>query len=404
MRLARWTAEVKPSFIREILKVTAQPGIISFAGGLPAPELFPVPELARAFARALKEDGPKMLQYSPSEGEPELRAVLAARLNARGIPSRPDEILLTNGSQHGLDLVAKALLDPGDAVLMENPTYLGALQAFRPYRPRLVPVASDDQGMLPEALEAAIAAERPKLVYVMPNFQNPRGSSMGPQRRAAVAEICREAGVALVEDDPYGELRYRHQGQPGLRDFWDQTIYLGTVSKTLAPALRLGWVVVPPELMPALKLGLQATCLNVGALTQRVAAMVLGGPDYPEYLQRLRAAYGARMFCMLEELERQFPAGTVWTQPDGGLFIWVNLPDGLRSYDLVTKALDRGVAFVPGQPFFIGEGGESSLRLNFSNSTPEMIREGMTRLAEAIRDLELGRNLGACTRAIAESR
>jgi len=385
MQVARWVQESKPSFIREILKVTSQPHIISFAGGLPAPELFPLTDMAKAFADALAKDGARALQYSVSEGDPVLRAALADRLNARGTPCEADDILLTNGSQHGLDLVAKALLDPGDVVLVEDPTYLGALQAFRPYQPRLVPVASDDEGMLPEALEAALAREQVKLVYTLPTFQNPRGTTMSLRRRIQIVDLCRAAQVALVEDDPYGELRYRGESLPGLRQFWDQVIYLGTFSKTMAPALRLGWIVAPPSLMPALKLGVQATCLNVGALTQQVAASVLRSPTFESHLRRLRVEYGERMGCMLAELPRVFPAGTTWSEPDGGLFIWVTLAGGLRSIDLVQSALDEGVAFVPGEPFYVAGGGEACLRLNFSNSTPTQIREGMDRLYRALR-------------------
>jgi 2-aminoadipate transaminase len=387
MQTARWVTVMKPSFIREILKVTAQPGVISFAGGLPAPELFPVPELVAAFADALAGSGRQLLQYSPTEGDPGLRAVLSERLTERRVPAGPDDILLTNGSQHGLDLVAKALIDPGDLVLVENPTYLGALQAFGPYGPRIQPVESDEEGMLPGALADAVARERPKLVYVMPTFQNPRGTSMGAARRTAIAAVCRQAAVAVVEDDPYGELRYRGEEQPGIRSFWDQAIYLGTFSKTLAPGLRLGWVTAPPALMGALKLGLQATCLHVGTLTQRVAAMVLSSADYPIHLARLRQEYGRRMSVMLGQMESAFPAGTRWSNPDGGLFIWVELPDGLQSLDLFHLAVAQKVAFVPGQPFFVGEGGDSMLRLNFSNSTPAQITEGMARLGRAIAQL-----------------
>lgn len=390
MQLARWVTGMKPSFIREILKVTTQPGVISFAGGLPAPELFPVPELAEAFAASLARQGGQMLQYSPSEGDPDLRNVLSRHLGSRGIPADPDDILLTNGSQHGLDLVAKAFVDPGDVVLTENPTYLGALQAFGPYGPRVRAVDSDEEGMEPAALAAAIVDHRPKLVYVMPTFQNPRGTSMSAARREAIAAVCREADVALVEDDPYGELRYRGEPQPGLRRFWDQTIYLGTFSKTLAPGLRLGWVVTPPAVMAALKLGLQATCLHVGTLTQRVAAMVLAHPSYPAHLQRLRKVYGERMACMLEQLRLHFPPGTRWSEPEGGLFIWVELPDHMKALDLFHLAIEQGVAFVPGQPFFAAGGGESGMRLNFSNSTPEQIHEGMMRLGRALNHLQAG--------------
>lgn len=387
MRTASWVHQGKPSFIREILKVTAQPGVISFAGGLPAPELFPVTELAQAVSAALEEQGPAMLQYSASEGDPYLRQVLSRYLSKRSIPSGPDDILLTNGSQHGLDLVAKALLDPGDTVLVEDPTYLGALQAFRPYNPNILPVESDGEGMLPEPLAAAITAHNPKLVYVMPTFQNPRGTSMSLQRRAAIARVCQEAGVPLLEDDPYGELRYRGSDLPGLRHWWDQVIYLGTFSKTLAPGLRLGWIVAPPTLMPALKLGLQATCLHVGTLTQRVAAMMLDAPAFPGHLDRLRKAYGERRNCMVEELARTFPPGTRWSDPEGGLFLYVELPDGLKAMDLFHLAIDQGVAFVPGEPFYVGGGGESTMRLNFSNSSPDVIREGMVRMGRAVRNL-----------------
>jgi 2-aminoadipate transaminase len=391
MHLARWATETKPSFIREILKVTALPDVISFAGGLPAPELFPVAELSAALAAALTDAGKQVLQYSISEGDPELRARLAERLAARGIPAGPDDILITNGSQHGLDLIAKALVEPGDAVLVENPTYLGALQAFRPYRPDLIAVPSDEEGMLPDGLAAAIARKHPKLVYVMPTFQNPRGTSMGGQRRAELAAVCRAAEVALVEDDPYGELRYRGEPLPGLRHYWDQAIYLGTFSKTMAPGLRLGWIVAPPALMPALKLGVQATCLNVGALVQRAAATVLSGPGYGQHLDELRAAYGERNACMQEALAAHFPPGTTWSQPDGGLFLWVTLPDGIRAFDLVAAALAERVAFVPGEPFFVDGGGEFSMRLNFSNATPAQIREGVARLGRAVAGFR-GRN------------
>jgi len=387
MKTARWVTEIKPSFIREILKVTSQPGVISFAGGLPAPELFPVTELGQAFAAALSQQGAQMLQYSPSEGDLFLRETLTNHLESRGTPAAPDQILLTNGSQHGLDLIAKALIDPGDVVLVEDPTYLGALQAFGPYAPRIKAVSSDAEGMLPSALAEALAAHHPKLVYVMPTFQNPRGTSMSTQRRAAIAAACKAADVALVEDDPYGELRYRGDHLPGLRHHWDRAVYLGTFSKTLAPGLRLGWMVAPPELLPALKLGVQATCLHVGTLTQRVAAMMLASPNYPGHLERLRQVYGERMHCMLEQLDHHFPPGTTWTLPEGGLFLWVNLPDGIKSVELFDVAIAQGVAFVPGHPFYVGPGGDSGLRLNFSNSTTDQIRQGMAKLGQALASL-----------------
>lgn len=394
MQLAGWVDRTPPSFIREILKVANQPGIISFAGGLPAPELFPVTELAAAFAAVLAARGSEVLQYSPSEGNPRLRAVLADYLSSRGTPARAQDILLTNGSQHGLDLVAKALLDPGDTVLVEDPTYLGALQAFLPYRPRLAPVAADAQGMRPDALAASLRAERPKLIYLMPTFQNPRGACMDRRRRLQLTAIARSAGVTVLEDDPYGELRYRGQHLPGLRHFWDQVVYLGSFSKTMAPGLRLGWIVAPPSLLPALKLGLQATCLNVSALTQAVAAAVLAGNGYHAHLQGLRQAYAERLEAMLAALQRYFPPGAVWNRPQGGLFVWVTLPPGLQALDLVDPALAEGVAFVPGAPFYVGSGGAGAMRLNFSNAPPALIETGVQRLARAI-DRLAGRATGA---------
>lgn len=391
MQFARWVSEVKPSFLPMILKATAQPHVISFAGGLPAPECFPVTEVARAVSEALDQQGSRLLQYSVIEGDPALRAALARHLTARSVPAGPEDILVTHGSQHGLDLVAKALLDPGDAVLVENPTYHGALEAFTPYRPRICPVACDSEGMLPEALAAAIRQERPKLVYVIPTFQNPRGTMMGYARREAITAICRDAGVVLVEDDPYSDLRYRGEPQPSLRHFWDQVVYLGTFSKTMAPGLRLGWVVAPPALLPAFKLGLQANALHAGTLVQRVAATVLESPAFPAHLAQLRKVYGERMAIMLEQLRLHFPAGTTWNEPEGGLFVWVDLPQGVKAMDLFHRAAEQGVALMPGQAFFAGEGGEFSMRLSFSNSTPEQLRGGMARLGRALAQLQTSR-------------
>lgn len=386
MKLARWMQNAKPSFIREILKFTQMPDVISFAGGMPAPELFPVDEMTEVMVQAMKESGRYVMQYAPTEGDSLLRTTLAQRLTADRNPAGPDDILLVNGSQHALDLLAKAFIDPGDVVLVENPTYLGALQAFRPYGPRIIPVPTDDEGMVPEHLEALLAREQPKFVYVMPTFQNPRGTTMGLERRQRLVELCKQADVPIVEDDPYGELRYRNERLPHLRSMWDQAIYLGTFSKIMAPGLRLGWIVAPPAILNAFKLGIQATALNISPMTQRIAALMMQRPTFDQHLDKLRSFYAERMHAMLDCL-KEFPAGTTWSDADGGLFIWVTLPQGIRSFDLVPKALDRKVAFVPGEPFFAAEGGESSMRLNFSNSTPDQIREGMRRLREAIESM-----------------
>lgn len=384
MKLADWVMDSKPSFIREILKLTADAEVISFAGGLPAPELFPVADIQACYQDVLASEGVRSLQYSASEGDLELRQRISELLEGRSIPAHPDEILLTNGSQHGLDLVAKAFLNPGDVVLVENPTYLGAIQAFTPYRPELVSIESDGEGMIPEALLTGIQLYQPKFVYMMPNFQNPRGTTMSAQRRERLASICAAADVVILEDDPYGELRYEGTSLPGLRYYSDQVIYLGTLSKTVAPGLRLGWMVAPPNILPALKLGLQATCLNISQLTQRVAAKMLKSDKYSAHIEQIRASYRQRMLCMLDAIRTQFPPDTQCTEPQGGLFLWMTLPGGIASRDVLEAAVAQGVAFVPGDPFYVGECNESTLRLNFSNSTEAQIRSGIAKLAGVV--------------------
>lgn len=386
MKLARWVQNAKPSFVREILKFTQMPDVISFAGGMPAPELFPVEEMTEVMVQAMKESGRYVMQYAPTEGDPMLRSVLAERLVKDHNPATADDILLVNGSQHALDLIAKAFIDPGDVVLVETPTYLGALQAFRPYHPNIIAVPTDEEGMVPEALESLLAQHQPKFVYVMPTFHNPRGTTMGPERRKAIVALCKKADVPVIEDDPYGELRYRGERLPHLREMWDQAVYLGTFSKIMCPGIRLGWIVAPPAILNAVKLGIQATALNISPMTQRIAALLMKRPTFDQHLDKLRKFYGERMHVMLDCL-KEFPEGTTWSEADGGLFIWVTLPEGVLAMDLVPKALERKVAFVPGEPFYVAEGGESSMRLNFSNSTPDQIREGMGRLREAIETL-----------------
>lgn len=386
MKLARWVQNAKPSFVREILKFTQMPDVISFAGGMPAPELFPVEEMTEVMVQAMKESGRYVMQYAPTEGDPMLRSVLAERLVADRNPATADDILLVNGSQHALDLIAKAFIDPGDVVLVETPTYLGALQAFRPYHPNIIAVPTDDEGMVPEHLEAMLSQHQPKFVYVMPTFHNPRGTTMGLERRKAIVALCKAADVPIIEDDPYGELRYRGERLPHLRELWDQAVYLGTFSKIMCPGIRLGWIVAPPAILNAVKLGIQATALNISPMTQRIAALLMKRPTFDQHLDKLRKFYGERMHVMLDCLQ-EFPEGTTWSEADGGLFVWVTLPAGVLAMDLVPKALERKVAFVPGEPFYAAEGGESSMRLNFSNSTPDQIREGMGRLREAIETL-----------------
>lgn len=375
--------QLRPSTIREILKVTAQPEIISFAGGLPAPELFPVEAVRAAADRVLTQNGPEALQYGPSEGFPALREWIAAELKTRGIAAGAGEVLVTNGSQQVLDLVGKLFLDPGDTVLTENPTYLAAIQAFQTLEARFVPVPTDANGLIPEAIPELIRRHRPKFLYTIPNFQNPTGVTLPAGRRAQLAQIAAQHRLPVVEDDPYGKLRYRGAEVPPVRS-WDETgtvLYASTFSKTIAPGLRLGWVVAPAEIFSRLLILKQASDLHTSGFDQRVAHAYLTRNDQGEHLARIRTAYGARFDVMDAALKDGMPAEYTWTRPEGGMFLWITGPVGLDGLALLQRAIELKVAFVPGRDFFPAGGGANHLRLNFSNATPERIREGVSRLA-----------------------
>jgi 2-aminoadipate transaminase len=379
-------ARMKSSAIREILKVTESPEIISFAGGLPAPEMFPLAEFREA-AFAVMDADPSVLQYSTTEGYAPLREQIVARLGKRGIDSSPDEILVTNGSQQGLDLVSKLILDPGDVVAVESPSYLGALQVFESYEARLVSVRTDEHGMEPDALEEVMCHDRPKLVYLTPTFKNPTGVTIPSARRLRLAELSNRYGVVLIEDDPYGALRYRGEESAPIKshDRSGSIVYLGSFSKIVAPGLRLGWIVAPPELRSRLVLAKQGADLHTGTLVQRALSRYLAANDIERHVERLRAAYGKRRDVMVAALSRHFPSGVTWTHPDGGMFVWATLPEGVDTAELLPKALEMKVAYVPGEPFFATDPARNCLRLNFSNSTPERIEEGIERLAGVVR-------------------
>jgi 2-aminoadipate transaminase len=390
-RLASRCSRLKPSAIREILKTTAAPDLISFAGGLPAPELFPVETLRGVTEATLRDDGAGALQYGTTEGYPPLREWVCAHLAATvGLRVSPDQVLITSGSQQGLDLLGKVLLDPGDPVLVENPSYLGALQAFGSYEARFVGVASDENGLRPDELRRALeqASPKPKFLYLIPNFQNPTGTSLAPARRAEVVALAAAFGVPVVEDDPYGQLRYRGEAPsalgalPGAHDW----VYLGTFSKILAPGMRLAWVVTPNRaLFESLVSAKQAADLHTSSFTQRLVWRYVreAGP-LDAHVGRLRATYGRRRDAMLGALTRHLPAGCRWTKPDGGLFLWVELPPAIDTTELLQAALRQKVAFVPGEPFWVGEPVQNTLRLNFSNADEERIEEGVRRLGRLI--------------------
>ena len=388
-RPAERLAGVVSSPVREILALTARAEVISFAGGLPAPELFDVPALREAFAAALADGSAvRALQYSTTEGHAPLREALAARMRERGLPTDADEILVTTGSQQALGLAAAALLDPGDVVLVEDPSYLAALQSFALAGARLVPVPGASDGPDLDAVAALVAEHRPKLLYVVPTFQNPTGRTISADGRARLARLAGELGLWLLEDDPYGELRYDGEALPSLGSFpgaEDRTIAVSSLSKVLAPGLRIGWLRAPEELRRALTIAKQAGDLHTSTIDQMAAAHVLAAGGMDAHLARLRTVYRARRDALLGGLGEALPAGSSWNAPDGGMFVWARLPDGHDAAALLRRALAHDVAFVPGAPFFAGAPDHATLRLSFTTHPPDEIAEGLRRLAAAVR-------------------
>lgn len=388
--LGEFDRRARSSDIRDLLSVTAQPDVISLAGGLPAPELFPVEGLRASFNAAMDQDGAGALQYGPTEGYAPLRAYLAERLARRGIVAAPDEILLTTGSQQALDLLGKVLLHRQASIVVEAPSYVGALQAFSAHEPRYLTVPMDEQGLrtdhLARTLERA-PLPTPSLLYSVATFQNPSGVTMSHERRQMLLDLCAVHGIPLVEDDPYGELRYEGDAVPPLRALpgGAETIFLGTISKILAPGLRLGWVVAPRPLIARLVIAKQSADLHTDSLVQRAVLHFCTHNDLDAHIAGLQAVYRERRDAMLAALERYFPAEARWTHPDGGLFLWVTLPEGMDARALLAAALEHKVAFVPGTAFHVDGAGEYALRLNFSHAAPERLEEGVRRLGGVIK-------------------
>lgn len=399
-RYAQRTQRMSGSVIRELLKLTEQGDIISFAGGLPAPGMFPVEKVAEAAARVLAGRGRQALQYSTTEGYGPLREMLARHTARYSLHITPNNVLITSGSQQALDLLGKIFINPGDRVLTESPTYLGALQAWNAYGAEYVPVRTDEHGMVTDELEAALRTG-PKFIYVLPNFQNPGGTTLALERRKRLVVLADRYGVPIIEDDPYGQLRFEGEHLPpvavlderslhrGEAYYSGNVIYLSTFSKTLAPGLRLGWVVAPPEVITKLAQAKQGADLHTSTLTQMVAYEVAREGFLDEHVRRIREVYRERRDVMLEAMREHFPDGVKWTRPQGGLFLWVTIPESLDAACLLRKALERKVAFVPGAAFHPCGGGNNTFRLNFSNATPEAIREGIARLGGVLR-AELG--------------
>jgi len=397
--LARRAEKMNPSVIREILKVTEQPGIISFAGGLPSPQTFPIDAMREASNRVLRQDGQAALQYAASEGYAPLREWVAHDLLKQGMQVSPDQVLITTGSQQGLDLVAKILIDAGSRILVETPTYLGALQAFTPMEPTMVSVDSDAHGVDPIDLRAKVGtgAEKARFVYLLPNFQNPTGRSMSEERRAAVAQVAIKCGLPIIEDNPYGDLWFDAPPPPSLSSRHPEgSVYLGSFSKILAPGLRLGYLVAPKALYPKLLQAKQAADLHTPSFNQRVVAEVLKDGFIERHVPTIRALYKQQCAAMLSALDREMAGlGLTWNRPVGGMFLWVQLPKGMNAVALLAKAVDKGVAFVPGYAFYAahekGDANDNTLRLTFVTATVDQINTGMIALAAAIRESLPGR-------------
>ena len=399
-RYAHRTKNIKSSAIRELLKFTQKPEVISFAGGLPAPDVFPTERFREACSKVLSTQGHQALQYGATEGYEPLRAMIACDAARYGVRVAPENVLITSGSQQALDLVGKLLINPGDRILVEAPTYLGALQAFNAYGAEYVSVPSDHGGLRTNQLEEALRLG-PKFMYVLPNFQNPGGTTLAEGRRHELVLLSERYGIPIIEDDPYGQLRYEGEhltplfvlDRKNVRSDDDYSrgnvIYLSTFSKTLAPGLRLGWIVAPPDVIAKLVQIKQGADLHTSTFTQMVAYEVAQDNFLDEHIKLIRKVYGERRNVMLQALEEYFPPEVSWTRPQGGLFLWVTLPEGMDSHRLLDVAIKENVAFVAGDSFYGGNGfaneGLRHFRLNFSNAEPEQIREGVRRLSVAIR-------------------
>jgi len=378
---------LEASIIREILKVTSQPGVISFAGGLPAPELFPLDEMTRIAADVIAKYRSNSLQYSLSQGITPFRELLAQRETREGSPTTADNILVTSGSQQAIELLARTFIDPGDYILTENPTYVGALQAFNYYRARYCTVPMDDQGMMVDQVEECIRKYKPKLVYTVSNFQNPTGITMSVARREELLNVAAKYNLPVVDDNPYSEIRFTGQPLPSLKSLGgDLVVSLRTYSKTLAPGLRIGWMNAHPSIINQFEKVRQCVDLHTSTFGQFLCYEYTAQGLLEPQIERLKVDYRHKRQAMLQRLEETFPDGVKWTRPEGGMFLWLTLPEHVSAKALLPKAIERKVAYVYGSPFFPNGGGDNCMRLNYSNATIEGIREGIARLAQLLKD------------------
>lgn len=374
---------LQSSFIREILKITQRPEIISFAGGLPSPATFPVERMKQAYDRVLTDTGKVALQYGPTDGYGPLKEWIAHSLSTEGTKILPEQILMVSGSQQALDLIGKVLIDEGSRVLVETPSYLGALQAFSVYRPEFGSVATDDHGLVPSSVESV--AKGARLLYSLPNFQNPTGRSLSLERRRELVETCARLGLPLIEDDPYGALSYKGEPMPKMVAMNPEgVIYMGSFSKVLTPGIRLGYVCAPLPLVRRLELAKQAADLHTAQLTQMVVYDVVKDGFLDQHIPTIRTLYGNQCQAMLDAMDQHFPKEVTWTRPEGGMFIWVTLPKRIDAMKLLDQAIAARVAFVPGAPFYATDPEPNTLRLSFVTVPPERIREGIAILGQLI--------------------
>jgi 2-aminoadipate transaminase len=397
-RYAHRTQKMGSSVIRELLKLTEQPDIISFGGGLPAPEVFPLKEFQAACNVVLETQGAQALQYSTTEGYLPLREMIA-RNNARySVHVTAENIMITSGSQQALDFIGRVFVNRGDYIVVESPTYLGAIQAWNAYGAQYITVRTDEHGMIVDELETALRIG-PKFIYILPNFQNPSGSTLSLERRMKLVELADKYGVPIVEDDPYGQLRYEGDHIPSVAtldsryrndsdgEYTGNVIYLSTFSKLLAPGLRLAWVIAPPQVIRRLVMTKQAADLHTSSFNQHVAYEVAKNGFLDEHVKMIRATYKERRDVMLEMMEEMFPPGVSWTRPLGGMFLWGMLPENVDAAEVLKVAIERKVAFVPGTAFHPNGGGANTMRINFSFSNPDNIREGVTRLGTTLKEV-----------------
>ncbi len=391
VKFAKRIDNMKGSEIREAIKLTLKPGMISFAGGLPAPEMFPVAEMKDAANHVLEEAGAVAMQYATTEGYDPLREKIAARMKEKhDIHTVSEQILITNGSQQGLDFSGKLFLDEGDVVLFESPSYMGAFNAFKAYQPRFMEVPTDEEGMIPDALEKILqTTERVKMIYVIPDFQNPTGRTWSLERRKAFMEIINRYNIPVIEDNPYGELRYEGEAVPSLKSMDEKglVIFLGSFSKILAPGYRIGWICAAPEILQKYIFIKQGADLQPSTVSQMEISRFMELYDLDAHVERIRKLYGSRRNLMLDTMKETFPAQVKYTNPKGGLFTWVELPENMDAKEVLMKCVEKNVAYIPGGAFYPEGGKENTFRLNFSNMPEDKIVEGIRRIGEVLQSV-----------------